>query len=124
MTIHHRRIWNNSLVTIGILGILSLLLSHFARPNDTLLMFGQILSITAFSALFFFCYMLILRGCGRTTPVLLLLIGACGKVFGASTQIMLHLVGSKPQIISVAETMMSIGIIILLNKFYGRNLRS
>lgn len=111
-------IWNNSLVIIGLLGVMVLFLAYFVQRNETLLMFGQMLFITAHAALCFFCYMLILRGCGRTTSVLLIMLGSAGLVFGAASQIMLDQVYLKPPVINVAGTMLAIGAITLLNKFY------
>lgn len=114
-------IWNSSLTVVGTLGILVLILSYFLTKNVEILMFGQILATVSFAVLFFFCYMLMLRGCGRNVMVLLIMLGSGGKVFGFISQIMTDQIIEKPPILNMAAVIISIGVITLLNKTYNGN---
>ena len=119
------QIWSSSLVVVAVLGILVLLLSYFLPTNSDILLFGQMLTIVAYFALFFFSYMLMLRGNGRTINVLLIMLGSGGVVFGLISQIMLDQIGEKPPTLNMAGVMLAIGVLNCLNsRYYDTDTRS
>ena len=119
------QIWSSSLVVVAVLGVLVLLLSYFLPTNSDILLFGQMLTIVAYFALFFFSYMLMLRGNGRTINVLLIMLGSGGVVFGLISQIMLDQIGEKPPTLNMAGVMLAIGVLNCLNsRYYDTDTRS
>ena len=119
------QIWSSSLVVVAVLGILVLLLSYFLPTNSDILLFGQMLTIVAYFALFFFSYMLMLRGNGRTINVLLIMLGSGCVVFGLISQIMLDQIGEKPPTLNMAGVMLAIGVLNCLNSgYYDTDTRS
>ena len=119
------QIWSSSLVVVAVLGVLVLLLSYFLPTNSDILLFGQMLTIVAYFALFFFSYMLMLRGNGRTIDVLLIMLGSGGVVFGLISQIMLDQIGGKGPTLNMAGVMLAIGVLNCLNSgYYDTDTRS
>lgn len=114
-------IWNNSLVLIGVLGVMVILLSYFVEYNENLLMFSQLLAITVMGGLAFYTYMLFLRGCGKTKSVLLLMLGSGGTLLGLTTQILTGQVYDKPHVLNISLALLGVGIVAQLNKYINYN---
>lgn len=109
------RILNDTLPIVGILGVLSLLLTYFTQKHETLLIFGQILLIISLSSVSFFAWMLFLKGCGRTIPVLLVMMGAIGLVIDFVSQLINNELFCIEPTVHIAGTFLSLGVLILLN---------
>lgn len=110
-------VWDSSLSVIGLLGLLLLFVSYFINKNIYILMFGQIASTIAQASVFFFSYILLIKKV-RKPFIILTALGSLGLTFGQLTQIMSVSITETSTLLHIASIILSIGIILYLNKIY------
>lgn len=116
--------FGNSLVIVGVLGALLLLFSNFVKGNLYLLMFSQITSTVSVSFMFVIIFYVILKKEDRSLAYVLLFIGSGGLVFNNISEIMLDNFSEKSNLVNMAEILISLGVINLINSKFKKDEQS